>query len=1133
MIVIFVSECEHKALKRTRKILNQYANQIGQRTWLTHMSEEGLQHIHSLLRQASSRHMAVACHRVLGRTRTALLWVVGSRKHFNADGIFAFSTTQQDVLNIPKQASPMQRLCAYLSELAGFFHDIGKDNAFFQEKLQAAIQGNQQRITDPVRHELLSTVLVKALVKKVCQVKTWPKNDESWVNALSNKQQLSAYFSQLVEDGGWLVDIDQSHESPLPLPIKTLQAPLLWAWLWLIVSHHRVPFGKYKDSQSNKIILTCKNHVNGSSSEQENDKDDLHNNLRPADTEQRFWEQDQQWLKGVAHCIQKIQHWLTNHQALLQDPQWQQTFLTTIIHYSRTGMMCADHAVSAKDNRGDNLESNSPLSLLANTAKGKETSPGALLGNHLFNVGKQASSMTRSLWQPNLSLPAIEKTDLPAPLRSQPCEPKHSVYAWQDSACNAVKSVNKAGENAGFIGLVQAGTGYGKTRGCARIMATISPELRYTVIIGLRSLTLQTGQVYRKELELASAQLTVLVGESFIKRLMKYEESCAQGSESLAAENEEGLMVDGDPDVHLLPQALSILLDKKIKQQKLLASPVVVCTADYLAAAADARRGSHLIAMLRLLSADLVIDEVDNFDETALVVLGKLVYLSGLAGRRVLLSSATLSPSIASAMFSAYRAGYLHYCHRLEITKPQVAVGWFSHLSTLCKTHWINDDDDHKALKKFNTIHAKHSQKLITHMDQQPAKRKVEWLKVPDNFTLPMLPNLLYQAAQTLHQRFAQTDPKTGKKLSIGLIRVSHVSSCWYLSSQLTDVNSGSGWEHQVVCYHARLPGLARMHTEKWLDQALHRKKPDALWDEPLIRQLLDNTEAEQVLIMVVATGVEEVGRDHDFDWGILEPSSTRSVVQCGGRILRHRDLLITESNIILLPTVIQYWLNPTGSVVYQNPGVETKKHYELSTKQAEALYPKSWQEKLDARYNLAIPSSSEAEITALEHQRQYDYLHTTSNARTCDQDLKKAEGYNLVDWCNDPLLAANDRHSKGNPFRQHRNKILYWCDNQDDWWQIIVKTSGKQQGNPVSANSAINLKMNVNENRLLLQQLFSSAQIEDEYQSLKSLLYQDNDDDYTRQMLLGFEFENNGQTLLQISYHFWLGATKKHNGWE
>lgn len=1132
MIVIFVSECEHKALKRTRKILNQYANQIGQRTWLTRMSEEGLQHIHSLLRQASSRHMAVACHRVLGRTRTALLWVVGSRKHFNADGIFAFSATQQDVLKTPKQASPMQRLCAYLSELAGFFHDIGKDNAFFQQKLQAAIQGNQQRIADPVRHELLSIELVKALIANSCKVKKWPKNDEAWINALANKQQLSSYFSLLVEDGTWLVNHDQCKDSSLPLPRKINQAPLLWAWLWLIVSHHRVPFGKYKDSQSNKLTLTCENHINGHSSELNNYQNDLHNNLRPADTEHRFWEQNQQWLNSVVHCIQKIQHWLTNQQALLQDLQWQQTFFTTVIHYSRTGMMCADHAVSAKDNRGDDPESNSALALLANTAKRKEASPGALLGHHLFNVGKQASSMTRSLWQPNLSLSAIEKTDLPAPLCSQPCELENSAYAWQDSACHVVKPVKKAGENTGFIGLVQAGTGYGKTRGCARIMATISPELRYTVVIGLRSLTLQTGQVYRKELELTAAQLTVLVGESFIKRLMQYDESSAQGSESLAAENEKGLTVDGDPDVHLLPQALSILLDRKIKQQKLLASPVVVCTADHLTAAADARRGSHLIATLRLLSADLVIDEVDNFDETALVVLGKLVYLSGLAGRRVLLSSATLSPAIASEMFNAYRAGYLHYCRRLEIEKPQVAVGWFSHLSTLCQMHWINDDDNHKALKKFDAIHTKHSQQLITHMDQQSVKRKIEWLKVPDNFTLSMLPNLLYQAAQTLHQRFAQIDPHTGKQLSIGLIRFSHVSSCWYLSRQLTQVKSAPDWEHQVVCYHARLSGLARMHTEKWLDQALYRKKPDALWVNPLIRHLLNSTEASQVLIMVVATGVEEVGRDHDFDWGILEPSLTRSVVQCGGRLLRHRNLVITQPNIILLPTVINHWLNPSHSVVYQNPGVESE-HYVLSTKQAEALYPKSWQEKLDARYNLAIPSSAEAEITALEHQRQYDYLHSTSKARTCNQDLKKAEGYNLIDWCSDPLLAANDRHSKGNPFRQHRDKVLCWCDNQSDWWQIIVKTSGKQQGQPVSANNAINSEVSVNESRLLLQYLFSSAQIEDEYQSLKSLLYQDNDDDDTRQMLLGFEFEHDGQTLLQIQYHFWLGASKKHNGWE
>ena len=53
----------------------------------------------------------------------------------------------------------------------------------------------------------------------------------------------------------------------------------------------------------------------------------------------------------------------------------------------------------------------------------------------------------------------------------------------------------------------------------------------------------------------------------------------------------------------------------------------------------------------------------------------------------------------------------------------------------------------------------------------------------------------------------------------------------------------------------------------------------------------------------MVATPVEEVGRDHDFDWAIVEPSSYRSIIQLAGRVLRHRklDQDIQNPNIALM----------------------------------------------------------------------------------------------------------------------------------------------------------------------------------------------------------------------------------------
>ena len=53
----------------------------------------------------------------------------------------------------------------------------------------------------------------------------------------------------------------------------------------------------------------------------------------------------------------------------------------------------------------------------------------------------------------------------------------------------------------------------------------------------------------------------------------------------------------------------------------------------------------------------------------------------------------------------------------------------------------------------------------------------------------------------------------------------------------------------------------------------------------------------------MVATPVEEVGRDHDFDWAVIEPSSYRSLIQLAGRVRRHREGNIEKPNI----SVMQY----------------------------------------------------------------------------------------------------------------------------------------------------------------------------------------------------------------------------------
>jgi CRISPR-associated endonuclease/helicase Cas3 len=74
-----------------------------------------------------------------------------------------------------------------------------------------------------------------------------------------------------------------------------------------------------------------------------------------------------------------------------------------------------------------------------------------------------------------------------------------------------------------------------------------------------------------------------------------------------------------------------------------------------------------------------------------------------------------------------------------------------------------------------------------------------------------------------------------------------------------------------------------------------------------------------------VATPVEEVGRDHDFDWAVIERSSYRSIIQLAGRVKRHLQGEVSEPNIALM----QYnWKgirehNDENAKVFNRPGFE------------------------------------------------------------------------------------------------------------------------------------------------------------------------------------------------------------------
>ena len=77
MNILLVSQCDKRALTETRRILDQFAERRGVRTWQTPITQDGLNTLHRLLRKTARKNTAVACHWIRGLNHSELLWTVG------------------------------------------------------------------------------------------------------------------------------------------------------------------------------------------------------------------------------------------------------------------------------------------------------------------------------------------------------------------------------------------------------------------------------------------------------------------------------------------------------------------------------------------------------------------------------------------------------------------------------------------------------------------------------------------------------------------------------------------------------------------------------------------------------------------------------------------------------------------------------------------------------------------------------------------------------------------------------------------------------------------------------------------------------------------------------------------------
>lgn len=960
MNILLISQCRKNALTETRRILDQFAERRGERTWQTPITQAGLDTLRRLLRKTARKNTAVACHWIRGKDHSELLWIVGDAAQFNAEGSTPTNATRQDVLRRQDEndwhSLPVIRA---LATLAALLHDLGKASVAFQERLRS----NSLPTRNLYRHEWVSLRLFQGFVGDDAR-------DEEWLNRLLGPSGAdeAQWLQHLRRDG-----LDALADRHLPL---NRMPPLARAIGWLILSHHRLPVlpngergarlgSKLRDfhpAQLNDVldkIGPAWNELSGVSDSKE---------IEP------YWFFEPHGLPVVSTVWHKQASRVAKNLLSLMNLPDQRDWLDDpyIMHLARLVLMQADHYYSSLSDPSARLFKNPDYPLYANTTRTKDQHSSALnqtLDEHLLGVARHSSLIAHALPGFERQLPHLARHK---GLRKRSSDPR---FQWQDRAVDIASAIQQRATRQGAFIVNMASTGSGKTLANARIMNALADRnrgLRCAFAMGLRTLTLQTGQAFQRLLGLSDDELAIQVGGATNREMFEYYERQAERSGSASSQAllaEDGhVFFEGNDDHPLLHR-----LGNDPQARALLAAPLLVCTVDHLMPATESLRGGRQIApMLRLMSGDLVLDEPDDFDIDDLPALTRLVHWAGLLGSRVLLSSATLPPALVDGLYQAYLDGRRWFQRNRgerHDVRPNICCAWFDEFS-----QYQLDCADADA---FISAHDAFARKRSARLSTEPIRRRSELL--PMSFTTQdqaerrrQFAEKIRAAALRLHEHHHSEDPRSGKRVSFGLVRMANIAPLFDVALALYRQGAPEGTHIHLCVYHSQFPLLLRSAIEYRLDSALDRRNPSTVFDLPEIRHAIDARPEANHLFIVLGSPVTEVGRDHDYDWAVVEPSSMRSLIQLAGRVRRHRVGPVEQANLLVFETNLRHFEHP-GKAAFCKPGFERDEpDFKLTTHSLDKLLDAQEYRVIDARPRMVVRGDLQPtkRLVDLEHAR-------------------------------------------------------------------------------------------------------------------------------------------------------------------
>lgn len=939
--------------------------------------------------------------------------------------------------------------------LAGLCHDLGKATCGFQEKLSRCVGGKANSEKDVVRHEVVSGLMLQSVLDSYDLISLdTPERIKSAFNTLvaphleSFADDVDRLMSQSLSGEQSSMSFENFSEKAGNLLSKCMleSRPIEGSLIWLVITHHKMLNAKVRSES--RIEGKGRNKKTVSFDYLDIIIDQKYINRESSSSPRKFLQltsklpwNDSAWLDTFVNCVRKIKSVIETYPDILRGYRLseQNSWSEVLVYQARPSLIFADY-LSSVEKKPCTWQNSSYLTYANTVLVEDEVRWADRLDSHLLDVCCRAESIFENQFgfENSLSLPCIKKEDgLPKGLNVNSGVSPESPFYWQDHAASYLQS--NIDNKSGFFGVVLSKTGSGKTRGAPLIMSAISERIRLSVLLGRRALVMQTYRSYVSDLiGLSPNDVTMLIGSRCVEA---YENEESMGSDAFVGDDIEYEVLSGDSDVEL--GELGKIYGRS-KEIRVLASPISIKTIDHVIRAVSQEKGVDTRLLYILKNTDLILDEIDDYDAKDLVSVGKVIYLSGFYGRRVLVASATTNHEILSALMNSYLLGFS--VHR-ELSGSDVPLNVAFVSSERPYVSLLNSPDFSDAKEKLIEFVSE----FTNAMTGSAIQHKVSFTDVGDSNLSDIAEDKINKEVMRLHHEHAEVSPE-GIRVSAGFVRFNHVKSAQDYAIHLSQ-QKVKDTLIKVVCYHSRMMAIDRYVTERHLDSLLNRNDKSLLQHD-IVQSLISEaseTGVRNVVIVVSTTSIQETGRDHDYDWACTEPISDKSLVQLAGRVWRHRrDKRSSVASVSVFTNTLKGYRKEERAWGY--PGIETdsKQH---NTRQP--AYPVSGCIDSDTTERLsslgvycdALPyvlsmsllnkrivtegisaracldrakSTSESYLHAMESVRQNDYLSMSSKI---GKGLGSVSLSNFINR-NDSKLSGY--HWRQLPFRGEEKKAAY-----------------------------------------------------------------------------------------------------------